>query len=114
MEAKKTITINGRDYEIRSSLRSLFLFEEITKRPFRVETLLDNYLYFYCVLLACNKDVDLTWNEFIDAIDADPGIFEKMNESLAKADEIGSLMESGQEEEPGKEDQEKAQKKSRK
>ena len=52
----KQITINGKNYNIKYSLRALFIFEQITNKSFEIKTLLDNYIFFYSMILASNKD----------------------------------------------------------
>lgn len=100
----KTITINGKEYKIRYTIRGLFLWEQIMNRPFEVKNLLDTYTLYYAMLLACNGDDAPEWNEFIDALDADPSLtvelakkindnttskLEKLMEEKGEADENG-------------------------
>ena len=96
---KNTIKINGTEFKIKQTLRSLFIFEQITKKPFHIETLLDNYIYFYSVLLACNPDMMIQWDEFIDALDSDTSIFVQMNEILSDSSKIDELLSDGSDEE---------------
>lgn len=87
----KTIKINGKDYNIKYTIRALFIFEQITKRPFSIKTLLDNYIFFYSMLLANNKDNILDWDEFIDALDSDSSLLQELtaiNEEALKKDEL--------------------------
>lgn len=65
------ITINGNQYKVKYTIRALFLFEQITGKPFEIKTLLDNYVFFYSMVLANNPDNVLEWDEFIDALDND-------------------------------------------
>lgn len=69
------ITINGQEYNVRYTLRALFIFEQITNKPFKIETLLDNYIFFYSIILASNKDKVLDWDEFIDELDKNPKLY---------------------------------------
>lgn len=87
-----TIEINGIEYKIKYTIRALFLFEEITNKQFKIETTLDNYLFFYCMILANNPDCGLDWNEFIDALDSDPKLFIRMNEIVLKLNKIDDLI----------------------
>lgn len=87
-----TIKINGTEYKIKYTLRALFLFEEIAKKQFKIETLLDNYLFFYCMILANNADAPLTWDEFINALDDDPTLFVKMNEIVTKMSKVDDII----------------------
>ena len=77
-----TIEINGKQYNIKYTIRALFIFEQISGKSFKLETLLDNYLLFYAMILACNSDNVLTWDEFIDAIDNDPQLMVRLNEAV--------------------------------
>lgn len=89
----KKIKIKGKNYNIKYTIRALFIFEQITGKPFRIETLLDNYLFFYSMILANNQDKAdiLSWDDFLDALDNDPQLFGKINnavEQQQKKDEI--------------------------
>lgn len=79
------ITINGTDFKVRNTLRAMFIFEEIAGKPFCIETLLDNYLYSYCILLACNPGCELNWNEYIDALDSRPELYAEMAKALEES-----------------------------
>lgn len=76
----KTITINGKDYKVKYTIRALFLFEQITNKPFQINTLLDNYIFFYCMILANNNDSILDWDDFINAIDDDKNLMKQLTE----------------------------------
>ncbi len=89
----KKIKIKGKNYNIKYTIRALFIFEQITGKPFRIETLLDNYIFFYSMILANNQDKAdiLSWDDFLDALDNDPQLFGKINnavEQQQKKDEI--------------------------
>lgn len=86
------VKINGADYLVKNTIRSIFIFEEITGKPFKVETIRDNYLFFYSVILANNTKDILTWESFIDALDKDPKIYIRMNEILAEANKVDELL----------------------
>lgn len=78
----KTIKINGIDYKVKYTIRALFLMEQITGTQFQIKTLLDNYLFFYCMILANNKDKEkiLGWDEFIDALDNDKELMKQLTD----------------------------------
>lgn len=86
------ITINNKDYKVKYTLRALFIFEQITKKPFEVKTLLDNYVFFYSLILANNPDDILEWNDFIDALDNDPKIFKQINDLVNSSMKIEDLI----------------------
>lgn len=86
------ITINNKDYKVKYTLRALFIFEQITKKTFEVKTLLDNYVFFYSLILANNPDNILEWNDFIDALDNDPNIFKQINDLVNSSMKIEDLI----------------------
>ena len=75
-----TITINNTEYKVKYTIRALFIFEQITGKAFEIKTLLDNYIFFYSMILANNPDNILDWNVFIDALDSDPSISQQLNQ----------------------------------
>lgn len=68
------MTIKDIEYKLKYTLRALFIYEQITGKVFRLQTITDEYLFFYCVLAANNPDMNLTFDDLIDAIDEDPNI----------------------------------------
>lgn len=75
-----TITINNKEYKLKYTIRALFIFEQITNRPFEIRNTMDNYLFFYCMILANNPDCLLEWDEFIDAMDNDSTLITQLNQ----------------------------------
>lgn len=86
-----TLTINKKKYTVKYTIRALFIFEQITGKSFSINTLLDNYLFFYSMILANNEDV-LSWDEFLDALDEDPKLFTKISDMLNKESEKDKLL----------------------
>lgn len=87
----KKITINGIEYNVKYTIRALFYFENITGKAFEIKTLQDNYILFYCMILANNPDNILEWNDFLDAVDNDPKLIEQLtsiNDEYLKKDKI--------------------------
>jgi hypothetical protein len=66
--------INDKDYKLKYTLRALFIYEQITGKVFNLQTITDEYLFFYCILLANNPDMNLTFDDLISAIDEDANI----------------------------------------
>ena len=94
----ESITIKGKKYNLKYSVRSLFIFEQITKKSFKIETLLDNYVFFYSIILASNKENVLSWDDFIDAMDDDPTLFSRMTEIIAKQQKKNELFDEEEKE----------------
>lgn len=64
-----TIQIGQKEYNLKYTIRALFLFERITKKPFTANNLEDQFIFFFCLILASNPDTELTFEEFIEAVD---------------------------------------------
>lgn len=97
----KEIEINGKNYKLKYTVRSLFIFEQITGKSFKIESLLDNYLFFYSIILANNRDDVLDWDTFIDALDEDPTLFKRMSDIIEEQQKKDNLF-SNNEEKPKK------------
>lgn len=93
-----TITINNTEYKVKYTIRALFIFEQITGKAFEIKTLLDNYIFFYSMILANNPDNILDWNVFIDALDSDPSIFQQLNQLVEKEQKKQLLLSDNSEE----------------
>ena len=85
------ITIKEKQYKVKYTIRALFIYEQITGKPFNIVTLFDNYLFFYCLILANNPDNVLHFNDYLDAIDSDKELYTQLSkvvESYQKQDEL--------------------------
>lgn len=85
----KTITIKKRDYVLKYTLRAFFIFESLAGKQFEFGRMIDEYLLFYSVLLANNKDSFLmSFDEFVEACDSDPSLFASFKEFFVKQIEL--------------------------
>ena len=94
------ITINKKQYKVKYTIRALFIFEQITGKPFNISTLFDNYLFFYCLLLANNPDNVIEWEEFIDAIDSDKDLYQQLSKAVTDYQKQDNLL-SGEDDSEG-------------
>ena len=77
-----TITINNKEYLIKYSIRAFLIYEQITGKQFSLNTLTDQYLYLFCLIMAKNPDIDFSFDELIDYCDEDPTIMEQFAKFL--------------------------------
>ena len=73
------IQIKGTAYNIRYTIRAMFVFEQITGKIFRLENLTDYYLFYYSLLVANNSDLQMTFEDFIE-----PALVIQLQEFLSK------------------------------
>ena len=52
----KTISLNGKEFILKYTLRAFFVFESISGYPFQFGKMLDEFLLFYSFLLAANQE----------------------------------------------------------
>lgn len=83
------ITIKEKQYTIKYTLRALFIYEQITKKAFALNTITDYYLFFYCLLLA--NGAEFTFEEFILELDEHPEIATEMMQYLNKQNEQNTI-----------------------
>lgn len=76
----KKITINKIEYTLKNVLRNFFVYEEIKGVPFAFGKLVDEYLLFYCTLIANNETFSMPFADFIDLCDTDPKLFAEYKE----------------------------------
>ena len=63
----KTISLNGKDFSLKYTLRAFFVFETISGYPFQFGKMLDEFLLFYSFLLASNQELfKMEFEEFIE------------------------------------------------
>lgn len=65
------VKIKGESYKIRYTLRALFIFENITGKSFEVKSSMEQFLFYYSILLANNPGMTLSFDDFIDACEPD-------------------------------------------
>lgn len=76
------IKINEKTLEFKYSLRSMFIWEEITGKNFEINTLFDTYIFAYSCLLSNPENPQIEFNEFIDACDKDSSIIDEFNQFI--------------------------------
>lgn len=99
------VTIKEQEITLKYSMRSLFLYEQKSGESFSPRNLEQYCLYFYCVVMSSNRDLDLTFDDFIDFLDEDPSKITEFAEWLSnvmmKNDFLSGAAQS-QEKEKGK------------
>lgn len=80
------IQINDITITLRYTTRAIVMWEYLENRIFSLKTLTDQYMFFYCTILACDKNeaLKLSVEEFFDILDERPALFKKFAEFLDK------------------------------
>ena len=86
------ITIKDKEYKVKYTIRSMFIFEKMANKIFKIESLLDWYIFYYSMILANNPDCELLFDDFIDECDSNPTLIVNMQEYLNKEMEINNQL----------------------
>ena len=82
------VTINDKEIELKNKLRAILIYEQITEKVFNPTSMTDMMLYFYCVILANEPSINLTFIEFMDMLDDEPELFENFNKWLIQLNKV--------------------------
>lgn len=81
------------EVELRYSMRALFQYENITGQSFNPKTIQDFCTFFYCVVCSSNKDLDITFDGFIDEVlDPQPELMSLFAEWLGNVMQKNSFL----------------------
>ena len=86
------ITIKDKEYKVKYTIRAMFIFEKMANKIFKIESLLDWYIFSYSMILANNPDCELLFDDFIDECDSNPTLIVNMQEYLNKEMEINNQL----------------------
>lgn len=79
----RTLTIDGKDFILKYTLRAFFVFENITGYPFKFGKMLDEFVLFYSFLLATNQDsFKIEFDKFIELCENDLTLYNQFKEFL--------------------------------
>lgn len=81
------IKIGKQNVELKMTLRSLMIYEQIYGKSFTPNGLTEVLVYFYSTILASKPDINLTFDAFIDMTDKNPDLIQQFSSWLVKATE---------------------------
>lgn len=87
------IKIQKKKYTLKYTLRALLIFERITGKPFSITTITDQTIFFYCLILA-NNETDMTFEQFIEAVDNDSSITEQCKQFVENEQKKQKMFQS--------------------
>lgn len=108
------IKINDKEIELKYSFRSLIIYENIQNKTFAPESTTDVLIFFYSTILGADRDIQLSFDDFLDMIDENPNLVLEFSNWLISEMNKNEVMESKdevKEEEESKKNLSKVQKK---
>ena len=97
------IKIQEKEIELKKTFRSYIIFESITDKIFAPKTMSVVVTYFYSVVLASDKDINLTFDDFIDWLDENANALNDFEKWLTEINEVDSQFQSKKKEKKTKE-----------
>lgn len=65
------------DFNLHESFRAHMIYEEIVKEQFKPNSIKNVLLYFYANVMACNRELDADFDQFLDWLDTKPTMVEE-------------------------------------
>ena len=66
------IKINDTEIEMRHTFRAHIIYEQITGNTFAPKSITDVITFFYSTVMACNTEIAIDFNDFLDWMDDNP------------------------------------------
>ena len=82
------ITINNETIKLKKSFRSVIAYESAMKKPFNPTTITETIMFFYCVVIASNTTIEVTYDDFLDWLDEHREALQEFTQWLVKQSEI--------------------------
>lgn len=80
------VIINNKEIELKKSFRALIIYEEIMKESFSGSGYKELLIYFYSIILSSSKDIEISFDDFIDWLDDNP---DSLNEFIKWLEKLG-------------------------
>lgn len=71
--------MNIKDLKLKYSNRVILIFEQVTRKTFELKSNTDFLIFFYCVIIANNREMNLSFEQFVEMTD-DPETLPYLNE----------------------------------
>lgn len=84
------ITINNKKVTLKKTFRSVIAYEQATKKTFNPTTVSETIMFFYCVVIASDSELEITFDDFINWLDENETAIKEFTEWLVKVNEIES------------------------
>lgn len=86
------ITINNKNIKLKKTFRSLIAYESATGKAFSPSTITEYIMYFYCVIIASDQTLEISYDEFMDWLDENPTMLNEFTEWILKMSENESKL----------------------
>lgn len=101
------LTIGNEEYELKYTLRALFVYERLMDKSYVPGVLMNDYVLLYSILLAVNENFGMTFDKFIDQCDDNPAIFGAFREWFLSELKQKALLQNQENNDTGTSDKKK-------
>lgn len=91
---ERKISIKGVQYTMKHCVRARMMHESISGKMWSLDTMSDQYIYFYSCILAGTKNVKLEFDEFLNIMDENRSAEGVPGVRLRRSEGRGSLPEA--------------------
>ena len=102
------IKINNKEIELKNSFKAYIAYEEVAGESFTPKGLKEVITLFYCMAMTSDLSLAITFDDFIEWLDANPGELARFSAFLSEtAKRNEGLAPKGEEEKNGENDKKK-------
>lgn len=83
-----TITIKDKTITLKKTFRSLIAYESAMGKTFNPTTITESIMYFYCVIISSDSDIELSFDNFMDWLDENPTALQDFTQWLIEQNTI--------------------------
>ena len=84
--------IKDKEYELKYTVRTMIMYENMTQDTFRQpESLTDVLTFLYCIVVSSTKDYSYTFDEFLDYVDEHPDIIDEFTKWLNSLTTVNNI-----------------------
>ena len=86
------ITINDKTIKLKRTFRSLIAYESAMGQAFNPKTISESIMYFYCVIIASDTNLELSYDDFMDWLDDNPKTLQEFTQWLIEQTEADNKL----------------------
>lgn len=79
------ITIKEKEITLKKTFRSIIAYESATNKVFNPISLSEIIMYLYCVIIASDTELELSYDEFIDWLDQNENILNEFSQWIVNS-----------------------------
>lgn len=92
-----TFNYQGKDYDLKYSIRAIMIYENATNKSFNPKTFSDIITFFYCILVSSGKGDVFDFEVFTSILDEHPEKIQEFSEWLTGVFTMNQVMAPQQE-----------------